>query len=168
MATVESEIIRIVLTGDPVAAGRPKFRNIHTKAGNSFVSAYTPAHMRKWQTDLRYRAQEEMKGRIPFAGELAVTMSVFLPIPQSMSKKKTLLAQEGSLRPLTRPDLDNYIKQLDALNGVCWKDDSQIVSLVGNKWYSDRPRVEITIEPIEMKTAPVKDAAATASLFPSG
>lgn len=33
-----------------------------------------------------------------------------------------------------RGDLDNYIKTvLDALNGVAWKDDSQVVKITGIK-----------------------------------
>ncbi len=146
-------MIKIVLTGQPIAAGRPRFRNVHKRDGGSFVSAYTPAHMRKWQTDLRYRAQEEMHGEPPLSGSLAVEVNVYLPVPKSLSAKKAQLALDGRMRPITRPDLDNYIKQIDALNGVCWLDDSQIVTLSATKWYSDRPRVEITIQEASIQPA---------------
>lgn len=58
----------------------------------------------------------------------------------------------GLLRPTTKPDVSNVIKGVeDALNGVWYKDDSQIVAYgkVG-KWYSDMPRVEITMEVLEL------------------
>jgi len=48
---------------------------------------------------------------------------------------------------MSRPDLSNYVKFLeDALNGVVWMDDAQIVKLVALKDYSDNPRVELTIQ----------------------
>ena len=43
--------------------------------------------------------------------------------------------------------LDNIAKAiLDSLNGIAYKDDSQIVSMVVSKKYSNRPRVEITLK----------------------
>jgi Holliday junction resolvase RusA-like endonuclease len=48
------------------------------------------------------------------------------------------------MRPLTRPDIDNYCKApLDALNGIVWRDDSQVVELTVSKFYSSRPRLEL-------------------------
>lgn len=46
-----------------------------------------------------------------------------------------------------RVDLDNLSKiPLDALNGLAWADDSQIVSLVASKHLDlDRPRTEVEI-----------------------
>lgn len=141
--------MKIVLTGETVPSGRPQFRSIHTKDGRSFVSAYTPAKTRGFQHDLRYRAQDAMNGQGLLKGPLSVTMRVYLPVPRSFSFKKQQLALSGALRPVTRPDLDNYIKQLDALNGVCWLDDSQIVILRALKLYSDHPSVEIEITEVE-------------------
>jgi Holliday junction resolvase RusA-like endonuclease len=47
-----------------------------------------------------------------------------------------------------RPDIDNYAKAiLDALNGVMWADDGQIVQLTASKSYGE-PRVEIEIQEV--------------------
>lgn len=148
------EPIQIVLSGEPIAAGRPRFRNVHTKAGGNFVSAYTPASTRNYQRDLRFRAQHVMgqRGLAPLTGPLAVEMDIWLRIPKSMPQKRKNLATAGELQPMTRPDLDNYIKQLDALNGICWLDDSQIVTIRATKWYAvETPCVVISIEPIKAK-----------------
>ena len=53
----------------------------------------------------------------------------------------------GLISPTKKPDLDNIAKAiLDSLNGIAYKDDSQIVSLLISKKYSDRPRVEIALK----------------------
>jgi hypothetical protein len=57
-------------------------------------------------------------------------------------------------RPTTKPDADNVAKLLDALNKIVWADDAQIVALHVFKHYSDRPRIEIAITPLNVLTAP--------------
>ena len=53
---------------------------------------------------------------------------------------------DGKIRPTKKPDADNIMKAVaDALNGIAYKDDSQIVNVTIAKWYSDTPRVEVAI-----------------------
>jgi len=50
----------------------------------------------------------------------------------------------GAIRPTNKPDLDNIAKIiLDSLNGIAYKDDSQVVSLTVIKHYSDNPCVVV-------------------------
>ena len=57
---------------------------------------------------------------------------------------------QGHVRPIVKPDLDNYIKStLDALNGVIWTDDATIVELNTSKWYADDPRIEIEVKELK-------------------
>jgi Holliday junction resolvase RusA-like endonuclease len=87
-----------------------------------------------------------MDGRQPYMGMLEVTVRVYLPVPRSMSKRNAAFALAGAIRPVTRPDCDNYSKSiLDALTGLAWVDDSQIVQLNIGKFYSEKPRVEIEV-----------------------
>ena len=61
-----------------------------------------------------------------------------------------MAAQNYQIMPTKRPDVDNVIKCVaDGLNGIAWRDDSQIVSVLANKFYSTRPRVEIEITEVE-------------------
>ena len=72
-------------------------------------------------------------------------------IPSSWSKKKQAAAEAGEVRPTGRPDLDNIVKlYADAFNGVVWRDDSQVVRVVSEKRYSDRPGVLVTV--MEVRT----------------
>lgn len=78
-------------------------------------------------------------------GPLRLEVTAFLPYPKSMSKKRRLVSL-----PVTRPDLDNYIKQVeDALSGYAYKDDSSIVTIIARKRYGEPPRWEITLDEIE-------------------
>jgi Holliday junction resolvase RusA-like endonuclease len=55
----------------------------------------------------------------------------------------------GYVRPVVKPDADNLLKTIaDALNGVCYSDDSQIVEVTLNKWYAEEPKAEILIREI--------------------
>lgn len=77
---------------------------------------------------------------------LEVVINAFYSIPKSVSKKNRELMLRGNLRPCKKPDIDNVVKIiLDALNGIAYKDDTQVVDLYVRKKYSDQPRVEIVI-----------------------
>ena len=136
-------VINLIVYGSPVAQGRPKFS---TRGG--FVRAYDPAKSRDFKDYVRLAAAQQMGDMPLLDGALTLSVRVFRPIPSSMSKKKAALAELGEIRPITKPDLDNYIKGIkDALQGICWKDDSQVVAYVEptGKYYSSRPRVEVEI-----------------------
>lgn len=53
---------------------------------------------------------------------------------------------DHKIRPTKKPDFDNIGKVIcDALNKIAYRDDSQIVDAQVRKFYSDRPRVVVTI-----------------------
>lgn len=81
-------------------------------------------------------------------GALMVTIRAFFQLPKSWSKKKTIAALAGDIRPTGRPDLDNIAKlSLDALNGIAYRDDAQVVALNVSKAYTDKtPTTMIMIE----------------------
>lgn len=47
--------------------------------------------------------------------------------------------------PVVKPDLDNLVKLIDALNGVLWHDDAQIVSLVATKRYAKKGFIKLKV-----------------------
>lgn len=77
---------------------------------------------------------------------LDIRIIAYYPIPQSTSKKRHKEMLEHRIRPTVKPDLDNVAKLIyDALNGVAWHDDNAIVDTQVRKFYSDNPRVDVTI-----------------------
>jgi Holliday junction resolvase RusA-like endonuclease len=133
--------VHVKLDGEPKGKGRPRFSR---KMG----VAFTPADTRKYEAALRYAAQEAMAGRDPILSPCRVTITAKMPIPTSWPKWRQEAARNGKLLCVGKPDVDNLMKVLDALNGVVFKDDSQIFSASVVKDYSDKPSLWIFVEPM--------------------
>ena len=68
------------------------------------------------------------------------------PIPKAFSKVKTILAELGLIRPDKKPDWDNLGKTYsDMIQKWIISDDAIIIDGEVHKYYSLKPRVEITI-----------------------
>jgi Holliday junction resolvase RusA-like endonuclease len=135
-------MIEIVLLGEPVAKGRPRF---NTETG----VAYTPEKTRSYEQMLRLAATDVMGDRPPLEGPLKVDMRVVKAIPRSWPKKKQDAARTGALLPTGKPDWDNFGKVVDAANMVVWVDDGQIIDGRVRKSYGDKPGMWITVTPLE-------------------
>ena len=68
-------------------------------------------------------------------------------VPASASNKKKGDMTNGFIRPTKKPDTDNIAKAvLDALNGVAYYDDSQVVDLRVLKVYREKPKIMVTLQ----------------------
>ena len=66
-------------------------------------------------------------------------LEVYYEIPKSTTKSRRGAMMMDRLYPTKKPDADNIAKiVLDSLNGIAYKDDSQVVELMVNKFYSKR------------------------------
>ena len=73
----------------------------------------------------------------PLSGPLSLSVVVYRKMVKA-SALKTHSMQAGNIRPATKPDLDNCVKAiLDALNGVAFVDDGQVVEIHAAKYYDD-------------------------------
>ena len=144
-------MIQIVIAGDPVAAPRPRVRSVTTKDGRSFSSTYNPSFYSKYRDVGKLIVMQAVTPRCPLTTAVRVSVEVYIPTPTSMSAKKQRLAESKDLRPITRPDVDNYLKTaLDLLTGIILRDDSIVVDSRVQKYYAYRPRMEIEIEELTL------------------
>lgn len=135
--------IEFVVYGEPVAQGRPK---ASTQTG--FVKMYDPKKSRDYKDYVRLAAAEHAPPKL-LEGPLGVMVTAYRSMPKSFSKRKAANAEAGLVYPITKPDADNYLKGVkDALKGVMWVDDSQVVDAYARKRYSFRPRIEVKIRQI--------------------
>lgn len=130
-----------IIDATPVAKGRPRF-----SSRGGFVKTYTPAKTSEWEDVVREEARKAMGSSEPIDGPVALSLRFYLPIPASWSKKRTEAAKSGQERHIKKPDADNFAKAvMDACNGVLFIDDSQVVDMHVAKYYSDWPRVVVTM-----------------------
>lgn len=133
-------MIEFTVYGEPVAQGRPR-----ATTRNGFVQLYDPEKSRDYKDYVRLAAAKHAPPKL-LEGPLAVMVIAYRSIPKSFSKKKAAAAESGVLYPTTKPDADNYLKGVkDALKGIMWVDDSQVVDVYTRKRYSFRPRIEVKI-----------------------
>lgn len=117
------------IPGKPVAKGRPRARNMGGK-----VRLYTPETTLKGEAWVRQCWMSQV-GQVLLTGPLEVRLLIQNPIPKSF--RASMLPHLHGMRPLTKPDLDNVGKlALDALNGIAWFDDAQVVRMAIDKAYA--------------------------------
>jgi Holliday junction resolvase RusA-like endonuclease len=110
--------------------------------------SFTPrtAEANEWRIRERW---VEKYGSEPSEAPIHLRVLAYLPMPLSTPKSRRLTAL-----PVKRPDLDNFVKTvLDALNGVAFRDDSQVVFLSAVKWYASSgtaPHWELAVEELDV------------------
>ena len=134
--------INITIPITPVAWQRPK-----TSIINGWVHHYSPAKTKNYEKAIADYYKQATRGfRFDKDEPICVNLVFGMPIPQSTPKSRREAMREGVIRHTKRPDVDNLAKSvLDALNGVAWEDDSQIVRLSVSKQYRETPDVYIYI-----------------------
>lgn len=120
----------------PVAKARAR----STRSGHH----YTPKKTVDFESMVAWYAKAAMAGKPLYEGALIVTLYYGIPIPKILEPR----IKKGELiYPTKRPDMDNYEKSvLDGMNGVVYKDDSQIVATFHKKRYTRNPRVVISVD----------------------
>jgi Holliday junction resolvase RusA-like endonuclease len=142
---------RFHVPGAVVGKGRPRIG----KAGG-FSRMFTPEKTANYETLVKWYASQAMKDHGPMSdvtqnhvlldGPVQVNMLVGVAVPESWSKKKQAQALAGTIYPTSKPDLDNSIKSVfDAMNGVVYRDDAQVVTTVTKKRYREAPGLWVTV-----------------------
>ena len=119
-------VARIVVPGRPVPLARPRVTGRGT---------YLPARSREYRERCRVAWLEA--GR-PTFGDQPLRVAMLFELPRPRRAKPV---------PCGRPDVSNLAKAVeDALDGLAWRDDAQIVTLSASKVWGDPPgRTIVTI-----------------------
>lgn len=147
--------MKITISGDPMGKQRPKVAVLGT---SKYAHAYTPKETVNYESRVVHEfkqiwtASEDKTYPFEPGEEIYATITAYFALQKTHYKKKGINAEglaklEGKINPMKAPDCDNIAKIcLDALNGLAYKDDSQITCLLVMKKYSETPRVEICLE----------------------
>jgi Holliday junction resolvase RusA-like endonuclease len=108
---------------------------------------YTPKETVNAEAWVKVCALKAMGLQKPFKGPLTAIIIVHVAIPKSYTRKQREAIAAGDLYPTGKPDLDNIAKLFaDAMNGIVYVDDKQIVDLIVNKVYGEHAETLIMIK----------------------
>lgn len=120
-------MIEFIIPGKLRGKGRPKFVRATGRT-------YTDEKTRNAEAMIRSLGFDAMAGRSPLEGPVMLELTVWIAKPQSWSRKR----RAESTYYVGKPDADNQGKCVsDALNGICYRDDSQVADLHVRRFYTE-------------------------------
>ena len=139
LAEENYKVITVTYHGEPKAQPR-------ARASSNLNHFYDPGKSFKLTLSEAIRAELGNNFK-PLDTEIYFTARYYKPFPKSTPKSKQVLMELGAIRPLGKPDPDNYEKLLyDALLHVLYRDDSVVVHGHHQKFFSAKPRVEVEVK----------------------
>lgn len=134
--------VSFTVFGAPTGKGRPRFSTV---CGH--VKTRTPDETVIYENLVRTEYRNQSGVYFPDDAMLDIRIMAYYTMPKSISKKKRQEMLDHKVRPTKKPDFDNIGKVIcDSLNGIAYRDDAQIVDAQIRKFYSDNPRVVVTIQ----------------------
>lgn len=134
--------INFSIPGNPQGKERPRA----TRTADGRMTVYTPEKTRLYEKLVKCMFMQTGYTMIPKHMYIQCSIIAFFSPAQSTSKKRLDKMLSGEIIPTKKPDLDNIAKAvLDALNGVAFYDDSQVVDLEISKRYAAAPRVDVEL-----------------------
>ena len=135
-------MVTFKLDADPVGKQRARY----ARRGN-FVQTYTPDKTRNYEALIKEAATEAMGSSEPLETPVNLYLYIRAPIPQSYSKKKVADCLNGLEKPIKKPDASNVLKSVeDAMNGVVYIDDTQIVNIHVTKVYASQSGIDVCVK----------------------
>ena len=147
-------MIKFFAPGEPVAKGSM------VKIGKRFIDQKNlatktlPANrLKDWQSQIAWCAKKEMRNRDVIPGAIALTATFILSRPKSHRNAKGKLKKGSPILPVFKPDTDKLLRAIgDAMSGIVYRDDCQIVDVRIRKQYvngaHDGPGVEVEVRVI--------------------
>lgn len=106
----------------------------HPKTG-AIITMSDNDKTKPWQATVALSA--EVAGAKMLDGPVSIHVEFLLPRPKGHFGKKGVRGSAPKF-PTTKPDTDKLLRAcLDALTGVCWRDDAQVILAVAVKVYAE-------------------------------
>jgi len=110
---------------------------------------YTPQKTTDYEELVRWSYKQSNKDIFDQGQPLEVCIVAWFKPPKSTPKYKVLEMLKCLIFPTKKPDIDNIAKViLDALNGVAYKDDTQVADLKVSKRYAKEASVAVIIQEV--------------------
>lgn len=126
-------MIKIIIPGKVFPKERPRAIIYQGK-----IRMYTPPKTIRYENFLRKKLQEYSNSFCTLK-TVAVKLKIYIYIAQAKTNNQK--------ECIVKPDIDNFLKMvLDAMNGISYQDDKQVVEVMCYKRYDKEERLEIEIE----------------------
>lgn len=138
-------MVRLTIPGEPQGKGRHRA----VRRGDH-IATYTPRKTKDYEDEVRFCYRQEYGDLMAFAVDEPVSATIIAAfgIPKSTSKRRKVEMMAGMVLPTKKPDTDNIAKiVLDALNGLAYPDDKQVVELHVIKEYDLESCVTVELTP---------------------
>jgi len=139
-------VLCLVVLGKPVPAGSKRGFPIRGKGGKIHVSVTDAnAKTKPWQAQIRSEAGEQRQGQQLERGPLAAEVRFYLARPKGHFGKRGLRPSAPEY-PTVKPDATKLWRAVeDALEGVVYANDAQIVQQDIAKFYGEPERCEVVL-----------------------
>lgn len=146
--------VRIWVPGEPQPGGSKRAYVVPGKGGGKPRAAVVDdaKGSKDWKSRVALFAGQAMAGRSVFAGPVSVRVLFFTARPKDHfgTGRNAGRLKSGTLPyPTKKPDATKLWRSTeDALTGVVWKDDVQVVKQTIEKHWGDNPGALIDVSPI--------------------
>lgn len=138
--------LHFIIPGKP--SGWQRAADVITKSGKRLRA--NPKAMVEGQKHIAWCAKAALRGAAPMTGPLRLEVLCVYGVPPSWPSWKQAAAARGLVWKTSTPDHDNLTKQIgDALNGLAFVDDAQIVRSSIAKRYGFPERTEVQLSRID-------------------
>jgi Holliday junction resolvase RusA-like endonuclease len=143
-----NEVVQFKVSGKPATAGSK--RAFHHRHTGRIVVVDDCKGGKPWRKLVQ--AQASTKCRAPMVGPLRLAVIFVMPRPLSHRKKDGAIAKGAPQTHTVKPDATKLLRAVeDALTGIAWIDDAQIVEQYVSKRYAQQdesPGALIAIAPL--------------------
>lgn len=144
------ELRTVTFTVPGVAQPAGSKRAFNRKGGGRPIVTDDNPRAKPWQAAVAAAAAEKMTGEL-LDGPLELHVYFHLTRPKGhfrTGKKAHLVRDTAPIYPTVRPDITKMLRAVeDALTGVVWRDDAQVVHQVAAKRYAPRAETTVTVHP---------------------
>lgn len=149
--------------GRPQPAGSKK--GFPIRRGDKIGVVITDANPRSkgWQGEVRRVAAEAAAGAV-FSGPVVLSLKFYLARPRGhygSGSRSNVIKASSPAHPIVKPDTTKLVRGVeDALTGVVWHDDAQVVRQTCSKHYGMPERCEVLVYPALASVGAVESEAA--------
>ena len=121
--------IEFTVLGIPVPKGSTRAFAMMRNGKPFAVTTAANPKTKSWQSEVTVMAQAHAPEEGPWEGPVALFVHFMMPRPKTLAKKVR--------HHIKKPDLDKLLRLIkDALKGVIYKDDAQVIDVSTSKRYS--------------------------------